>query len=311
MRLGAEVLTILAVVVRYNTAIDESDTLRSLSKALTEDPDLTRAYKVLIWDNSPAALDLDKAEPPLQFEYHHSERNLGVSGAYNGALQYAMLHNCPWMLLLDQDSELGAEFLHTMLKHARELATRPEIVAIAPLVKVGNRVMSPREQLFLTSRGYPEHESGVASGEAIAINSGCLIRTSALQAIGGFSQDFWLDYSDMYVFHQFYRKGGKVWRATDAELQHEMTILDYDRLMSPWRYRNFSYAETAFYDLYKSRLQNLIYYVRLLVRAIRQRRRHQNPVFSQISWQQFIYRVTVRKQERLRRWRVESTRRAG
>jgi hypothetical protein len=140
-----------------------------------------------------------------------------------------------------------------MLARSRAATISTEIAAIVPVVKVGERVVSPRVSIFNGHRDYPENDAH--SGEVFAINSGCLLRLGALEAIGGFSPDFWLDYSDRYVFHQFYLRGLRVMRA-DVELQHEMTIMDYDRLMSPLRYQNFIEAEGAFNDLYKGRAEN-------------------------------------------------------
>ncbi len=293
---------ILAVVVRYNTALVESETLRGLSSAFAENPGLLQAIEVLLWDNSAEPLDSIHLEFPVV--YRHSAHNLGVSGAYNGAMKYAIANNHTWMLLLDQDSEVSETFLSTLIRHAESLHEVKEIAAILPTILCGESIASPREQLFGRSRAYPEHEVGVASGEAIGINSGCMMRTECLAEIGGFSLDFWLDYSDLYVFHQFFLKKKRVWLAADARMRHEMTVADYDRLMSPWRYRNFSYAETAFYDLYRSRIENMLHHLRLFVRTFRQKRRFKNPVFSEIAWEQFLYRLRVRRKKRLIAWHL-------
>ena len=297
-------MQILAVVVRYKMELRESATIAGLLDAFAEAPSLQDAYRVLVWDNTPEALE--SPELPFAFHYRHSARNLGTSGAYNGAMQFAQENGYPWMLLLDQDTTVTAEFLGVMAEHARLLLGRGEVAAIAPTVHVRNIVVSPKKQLFSRNRHYPSGECGIAGGEAIAINSGCIMRASSLRSIGGFSLEFWLDYSDLYVFHQFFRHGMKVWRATDAHLEHEMSIMDYDRLMTPWRYRNFSYAETAFHDLYKGRLENLIQTARVFARAIKQRFKYRNPEFSRIAWQQWKYRVSTTKKHRIRRWMAES-----
>jgi hypothetical protein len=82
-----------------------------------------------------------------------------------------------------------------------------------------------------------------------------------------------------------------------------MTVRDYDRLMTPTRYINFSYAETAFNDLYKGRLENWTQNLRLLARAIRQRYRYKDPAFSRITAAQLMYRLRVPREERIERWR--------
>jgi hypothetical protein len=303
---------ILAVVVRYQMPLSESPTLQGLCDALSSHPGLARSYTVMIWDNSPEAIAIPQLAIP--FLYRHSKVNLGVSGAYNGAMEYALEHGYPWMLMLDQDTKVTHEFLVTMLRHSHDLLPRQEIAAIAPTVRAGRIVVSPMRQRFSLrgrSRKYPAGECGIAHGEAVAINSGCVMRVAHLRKIGGFSTDFWLDLSDNYVFHQFFVHGMKVWRAADVEIEHDLSVMDYDRLMTPWRYRNLSYAETAFYDLYKGQIENAVQTLRLVARAIKQQMKYDNPEFSRISWDQFIYRLKVSRAERIARWVTEGKMRAA
>nr|WP_252263684.1 glycosyltransferase family 2 protein [Paracidobacterium acidisoli] len=254
----------------------------------------------MIWDNSQEAIPADQLPPSLL--YRHSEKNLGVSGAYNSSAHYAHEHGYPWMMLLDQDTCIPMDFLQKMAQHCEALLNRLEIAAVAPVVFVRKFLVSPRQQLFNRHRAYPFGEIGIAPGEAFAINSGCVLRVTALQQVGGYSTDFWLDYSDLYLFHQFFLYGLKVWRAADATLEHDMSIMDYDRLMSPSRYRNFSYAESAFNDLYKGRMENAVQTLRVFVRALKQRKKYKNPEFSRIAWEQWMYRMRVPRKERIRRW---------
>jgi len=291
---------ILAVMVRYNTPLAQSDTANGVRDALASNPILREKYRFLLWDNSPKRL-MD-SDVPTAFEYRHSRHNLGISGACNGALQLAREQRHAWMLLLDQDAHVTASFLETMLRWSMDLALRREIAIAAPTVRVGDKIVSPRQHLFNRHRAYPDVAPCIADGEPFAINSGSLIRTSALHAIGGFSPDFWLDYSDIYVCHQLYLHGYKIWRATDAELQHEMSVMDYDRLMTPSRYTNFSYAETAFNDLYRGTLENWVQNLRLMARAVRQRRRYQDPAFSRITLAQLFYRLRVSRASRIDQW---------
>jgi len=300
-------MSTLAVLVRYQIPLAESPTFRGLQEALRAQPDLARQLAVMIWDNSPAALTPSQ-QPPGLF-YRHAHANLGPAGAYNEAMQYALARGDDWMLLLDQDTAITSDFLTTMLRHANQLALQTRIAAIAPTVRVRGLVVSPRRQRFNSHCQYPAAEIGIAPGEAFAINSGCLIRVAALRKIGGFSTDFWLDYSDMYVFHQFFLHGLKVWRATDAELQHDMSIMDYDRLMTPWRYRNYSFAEGAFNDLYKGRLENTVQTLRLFVRAVKQRFKYRNPAFSRITRGQLWYRLRVPRSARTAQWFTEGRKR--
>jgi GT2 family glycosyltransferase len=297
-------MSILIVVVRYKTPLQESATIASLSQAFRDYPDLLEAYRVLVWDNGPEFVA--NTDLPFPYDYECTEENVGVSGAYNRAMERAEAQGDRWMLLLDQDTSLSSETLFTMHGHSLALLAREDIVAIAPTVLVGNIIISPKQRLYLRFKKYRGLECGVASGEAVAINSGCMVRVEGLRRIGGFSSRFWLDYSDIYVFHLFFKQGFKVWRATDATIEHKLSILDYDNLMTPSRYKNFSTAETAFNDLYRGRLENALQTLRLFVRAIKQRFKYENPEFSRIAWKQWLYRITTSRRQRLADWQANS-----
>lgn len=300
-------MAILAVMVRYNTPLHESDTVRGLCEAFAGDAALGEAYQFLIWDNSPEPITYPNL--PIRFEYRHSRYNLGISGACNEATRLAQSRKHQWMLLLDQDTRVTAAFLKAMLGWSERLAGRNEIAVVAPTVRSGGLVVSPRQYLFNRHIAYLDPAPGVAEGEAFAINSGSLTRVSALRAVGGFSNDFWLDYSDIYVCHQYFLHGYRLWRATDAQLEHEMTVRDYDRLMTPARYINYSHAESAFNDLYKGRMENGAQDLRLLARAVRQRRKYKEPAYSRITFAQLLYRLRTSRAARIENWRNESERR--
>ena len=300
-------MAILAVMVRYNTPLQQSDTVRGVCEALSGDAALAKAYQFLIWDNSAEPIEYPSL--PIRFEYRHSRHNMGISGACNEAIYLAHARRHQWMLLLDQDTRVTAAFLKSMLGWSERLASRSEIAVVAPTVRSGGLVVSPRQYLFNRHIAYLDPAPGIAEGEAFAINSGSLTRVSALRAVGGFSNDFWLDYSDIYICHQYFLHGYKLWRATDTELEHEMTVRDYDRLMTPARYINYSYAESAFNDMYKGPWENGVQNLRLLARAVRQRRRYKDPAYSRITLAQFFYRMRNSRERRIENWKNEGERR--
>ncbi len=293
-------MTILAVVVLYKVDFAASPTACSLRRIFSASPEILSQVKVLVWDNSPEPLPDPTADFP--YIYRHSSSNVGISGAYNSAASYAREHGFHWLLLLDQDTELPQTFISNMLQHVEKLNDHEDVAAIVPTVFVKDFTVSPRRMLFNRHVAYPAGESGIAEGEPAAINSASLLRVKHLLEVGGYSEAFWLDYSDWYVFHQFFLHNKKVWRAAEIQLQHSMTVMDYDNLMSEWRYENFLEAEGAFNDLYKGRCENAIQTVRLFARTFRQRRRFKNPAFSHLTWKHFVKRLTTRRSKRILRW---------
>ncbi len=136
------------------------------------------------------------------------------------------------------------------------------------------------------------------------MNSATLLRVSALREMGGYSDEFWLDLSDVYVFQALHRKGKYMYMAGDVRVEHSIASMDFDKEMSPERYRNFMAAESAYIDLYLSPLEQRAQLFRLFVRTIRQYRRYENKTFPE-SLGIFLQRLFRTRARRLERWREQ------
>lgn len=293
---------ILMVVVLYRTTFEASKTLAGLTQAVEEDPTLLRSFDLLVWDNSPEPLQSPTL--PFPFRYHHAARNEGVAGAYNGAARMAREQAAAWLLLLDHDTSVTGDFLGGMQRHAEEAEGDERIAAIAPFLYAGERagrfVVSPRLWRFGRHVALPRPTAAYTERRLIfAANSGTLVRVSALEAIGGYSSLFWLDYSDIYVFQRFYELGFGVRIAGDLALEHEVAMLDYDARMNPARYATYLAAESDFLDLYRGAAERLLHLLRLTARTFRQRR-FADATFSRMTRQELWRRLRMRRSERLR-----------
>ncbi len=270
----------LMVIVLYQTGIDASRTMQGLVQAVAQEDSVLQAFEVLVLDNSPEALA--ERSLPFAFTYHHAQRNEGVAGAYNGAMEMARKHGHEWLLLLDHDTSVTAEFLHGMARYA-EQETDQRIAAIVPFLFAGDRMVSPRLWRFGGHTPLPRPAQSYKEERSMfAANSGTLMRVASLAAIGGYSPRFWLDYSDIYVFHRLHAEGYQVRIATDLTLQHEIAMLDYDGRMTPARYAIYLAAEGDFLDLYCSPAERVLHLLRLAVRVLRQRR-YASPDFSKMT----------------------------
>lgn len=275
-------MEILAIIVRYKMPLEQSQTLTSLGEALASNADLLRAYGVLLWDNSPARLDNPTLSFP--FQYGFSDQNVGVSGAYNHASSYAESIGCPWLLLLDQDTTVTEDYLRRMLAHVKNLENDQSIATIVPFVRSHGRLVSPqRFGRLIRNYQIPRSVSGIYKGDGYAVNSGTLMRVSALREVGGYSEDFWLDLSDAYIFQALYRHGKRMYIAGDVELSHSIASMDFDMGMTAERYRSFLAAENLYLSNYRSRLVNLAQCFWLVARATRQYRRYKNKEFAKIT----------------------------
>jgi GT2 family glycosyltransferase len=209
-------------------------------------------------------------------------------------------------LLLDQDTTLPEDFVSRMLEYARLHEANSRIAAVAPFLLCDSQPVSPAVIPVDHAHPLPLSFSGEHELPAHAANSGCLMRVSALRAVGGYDEDFWLDYSDITLFHRLYRHGLVLYVAGDLHLQHRLSTNNYAGSMSPERYRNFIAAEGAYWDLYRSARDNLALTARLSVRAIKQWIVYPNKEFSRITWGQFFRRIFAGKPKRLQYWRKQS-----
>lgn len=290
---------ILIVVVLYKVSYASSRTIQGLAQSAAQQPGLLNDFELLVWDNSPEALGVRSL--PFAYTYHHAASNQGVAGAYNGAMERARELGCDWLLLLDHDTTVTAEFLRGMLQYAQREADHPRIAAVVPFLRAGARVVSPQRWRFGRHRPLPRLAQPYLEGRSIfAANSGVLIRLTALAAIGGYSPRFWLDYSDIYVFHQLHAHGYQVRIATDLTLEHEIAMLDYDARMTPARYAIYLAAEGDFLDLYRGRAERALHLLRLAVRVVRQRR-YASAAFSQMSLAALRQRLRTSRRQRLAR----------
>jgi GT2 family glycosyltransferase len=299
---------IVAVVVLYKRLPEQSQTIESLGKVFAGNPALLDSIRVVLFDNSPKALDRVNLSFPCN--YHHAGRNVGTSGAYNYATEFAEAGACPWLLLLDQDTTVSAEFLPRMLEYSHLLQEQTEIGSVVPFIYSHGSLVSPRTLgRFNQISHIPPAFHGIYRQKAFAVNSATLMRVAALREIGGYSDDFWLDLSDVYVFQAMYRKGRYLYIAGDLTLQHSITSMDFDNDMAPERYRNFLAAESAYVDLYSSAPERAAHLIRLLARTLRQRRRHRNRAFSQMTFEYFCRRLLDSRAKRIQSWREQLLRR--
>ena len=133
----------------------------------------------------------------------------------------------------------------------KSLTDAQEVAAVVPFVLSHGTLVSPRRLLsFNRVQQIPLTFSGLCKDKAYAVNSATLMRVAALREVGGYSDEFWLDLSDVYVFQGLHRKGKYMYIAGDLLVEHSIASMDFDKEMSPERYENFMAAESAYVDLF-------------------------------------------------------------
>jgi hypothetical protein len=137
------------------------------------------------------------------------------------------------------------------------------------------------------------------TSEIIALNSGSTLRLAAMESIGGFNPEFWLDYLDYWVFRSLQKSGSKIYVLPEA-LQHSLSFADAARRMPLERYRNMLEAETYFTARYGSQWERLRLQFVLLKRAGRFLRSAQKPFFLLTMRHLFI--SGIKSGSRIRRY---------
>jgi GT2 family glycosyltransferase len=229
---------VLAIVVLYKTSIAQSPTCISIR---TQEAYSSEAISVLIYDNSPTA-----SSEGLQsgWTYISDPTNKGLAAAYNYGLSQAKRLGVQWLLLLDQDSCLPVDFIASLQNEIAHCHKDSKIAAIVPLVFSNQRQISPIRPLLGLDRPFKLTDSA-PSLWLMAINSAAAVRVSFMDSIAGFSNDFWLDYLDHWLFRKIYDTGHSVY-VSNMRIEHNLSVANFNQGLEVARYRGILRAEANF-----------------------------------------------------------------
>lgn len=257
---------IQAVVVLYKSTLQGSATMQSLRRIFSEHPGIAEQITLLVYDNSPTPQGGgDVTAFGVPFAYEHDASNGGLAKAYGYALELATKGNLSWLLLLDQDTTLTAEFFKELMT-TLETGPAAHVCAVVPRQVRDGAALSPR----LVRRGQElPVGAGVASERLTVFNSAACVRVSALLSVGGFPQEFPLDYLDHVIFHRLQRAEGRL-LILPVSLEHQLSVKNLAAEMSLERYKGLLAAEWGFIREVKPKGGTPVQRIRLLQRALRQ-----------------------------------------
>ncbi|HWO39233.1 MAG TPA: glycosyltransferase [Candidatus Acidoferrum sp.] len=261
----------LAVIALYRMRPSDSASLATLNAAAAQLSSDLGALDILIYDNTSAADPQRPPELPDQVSYYASGHNDGVASAFNYGLVSALQRKCDWLITLDQDTSLHADFLDRVARVAQKIKHEPSIAAIVPQITGDGRMLSPNWfWAGAIPRWFPRGYIGIPPHHTFAFNSASVLRVNALRQIQGYSRSFWLDNSDSYLYHRLHLYGKKVFVAGDIQVDHQFSMLDRKNRMSISRYRNVLRSESFFWDTSMNRLAGIERTVRLIGRWCKQ-----------------------------------------
>ncbi|MDG4657621.1 glycosyltransferase [Ectobacillus antri] len=249
------------VMVLYNQKLQESKTFVTMEQTLLNNKDFTGQYELIVYDNS---LKPQEVPATAGITYVHDERNLGIAQAYQYAWEQAKQNGSEWLLLLDHDTELTPEYVDTFFQLE---INRDEIAAVVPMVMCEGTMISPVFSHTLQPLRGEKPVAGKQEQPVMAINSGTAVNMAFLSKIGGFTQEFPLDFLDHWFFYKVYEEGYKV-LVSPVTLEHELSVMNYDTV-SLNRYKSIIGSELKFYKKYKRHVLKR-YRLQLMMRAGKQ-----------------------------------------
>lgn len=239
---------VLAVVVLYNKRFDEIPCAAKI-KAWLDQPANGNAglhlVHCLVYDNSPLP-SLPAFVAHVRMDCRQDPSNGGTRAAYLAALDMALAQGCPWVLLLDHDTDLPDDFFTAADRALAHATPGQTIAAVVPQVFDGAVQVSPsRITAYGRVHRRPPANGCLSSTEGLtAIASASLIQASSLSASLPIPEAFKLDYLDHWLFRDIQRKGGAL-AISSARINHSLSVFSM-RVMSLERYRAILVAERLF-----------------------------------------------------------------
>ena len=134
--------------------------------------------------------------------------NIGVAGACNQAATMAISRGYEWMLLMDQDSLAPVGLVQRLMRSADKWGGAHLPAVLCPL------------SIASDPSG---HRSAVPDADVVVdccMNAGSIVRLAAWEAVGGYDEDFFVDYVDFDFCFRCRQHGWEVVQVCGAVMVH-------------------------------------------------------------------------------------------
>ena len=187
-------MIVTAVVVLYRP--DREEFLASLSSYVRG---LDAVFVLDNSEESDAELVSELARFP-NVHYHAFGRNTGLSQAYNEGIRLSRLKNADWILFMNQDSTFLSNPLERYLKVASD-----DVALLCPRY-------STFKQKAVEGKGTTE--------VSFAQTSGTFLSSKAIDEIGFFDENLFLEWVDVDYCMRLKKKGLRIFQVDDIVLDH-------------------------------------------------------------------------------------------
>lgn len=214
---------IVVGIVIYNP---EYDLLKKSITALFDQVD-----RIVLYLNS--SFDKEIISGMDKVETINDGTNNGIATALNAIMEYAENLGCDWCLLMDQDSVVCSDFLRCYEKYI----SLKDAAIITPIISEDNNAKSnaPMDGVDLID---------------MCITSGSYNNIDVWKKVGGFREEFFIDYVDWEYAARVRNAGYRIYRINEVSINHKLGNKEYHSLLG---HRFFTYNHNAFRKYYITR----------------------------------------------------------
>jgi len=163
---------------------------------------------LLLVDNSESdwgASAVRRAAQVLGLDLIENRSNLGVAVAINQALDWAAGQNLPWLLLVDQDTDIRDQnLLESYIRVIESASPETDVAAVG-----------------IATRAAQKGQGRFVETDAV-VTSGSLLRVSAARAVGGAWEDLFVDGVDTEMCYRLRHAGFRILAFEHPAIQHRI-----------------------------------------------------------------------------------------
>ena len=185
---------IFVVTVLYNCNIEDIASIAHFRELKERHNNV----EIIVVDNSELSYRMTHQHVvPEDIVYIDSKGNLGLSKAYNRAIQYIEDKDY-WVVFADDDTFFSIDFLENLYK----TASLHEVDVISGVIKADEKVLSPLKRNAIRPRTKDFIDTPGLYKNIYCINSGLAIHSKVLRTIGPYDETLFLDLLDYWFMDQ-------------------------------------------------------------------------------------------------------------
>ena len=204
--------------------------------------------KILVVDNSSSQIFwsfLENIQNEFPFELILNGSNLGIAGALNRGVHYALSNGFKWVLTMDQDSFIPPGYVEAFFKAYDSSPERQKIAILAPTH-------------FDKKTGYQSRDyrglQGPYVSKNIVMTSGNLIPTHIFEKVGFYDEDLFIEYVDHDFCLRVKKLGFKTVLVTGTQLGHSLGDIRKHSIVGPVFFFSHNYLPVRRYYRARNRL---------------------------------------------------------